>query len=513
MLLHDILAVPAREHPDRVAVVCPDFAGASLTFGQLDGDSAALAAALGARGVSPGGRVAIVAHNRVEYVVALYGVPRSGRVLVPLNPRLHPREWAQQLARSGTELVLADPDLTSGLAEFWDGPVVAFDGPGWEALLDEGRAATSAGAPSDAVDALDAVGSASDADLAWLLFTSGSTGRPKGVRLTHRSLAAGMRTTLACRPVHDDTVFLTPFPLCHVAGAYQVPMHHMRGRPVVIVRKYDPAALPKLVEEHGVTSMSLAPTMIDALLAQDGVARLRGRVRSIGYGASAISPELLARTAEVLGCDLGQGFGSTELCGNAVFLTADDHRDPALLAAAGRPGPGVGLRILDDAWAELPTGTVGEICVRADQVCDGYWEDDDANAAAFRDGWFRTGDLGRLDADGYLFVVDRKKDIVISGGENVSAREVEGVLRGHAGVRDVAVIGVPDARWGERVCAVVVPTDPQDPPSEEALTALCRSRLAGFKVPRVVHFVDELPATGTGKVSKPALRERFAAGL
>ncbi|MGW0659937.1 class I adenylate-forming enzyme family protein [Streptodolium elevatio] len=496
MLLHEILRAAAGRAADDIALICPED-GVELTFGQLDAQCEALAAAVAER-VSPGGRVAIVAHNRAEYVVACYAVPRAGRVLVPLNPRLHRNEWVDLLNRSGTELVLADPALASELADR-ERPVVTFDE--WDALLAEGRAA-AASAPT---------GPSDDRALAWLLFTSGSTGRPKGVRLTHRSLTAGMRTTLARRPVHADTVFLTPFPLCHVAGAYQVPMHHMRARPVVLVRKYDPAALPALVARHGVTNMSLAPTMIDALLAQDGVARLRGRLRGIGYGASPISPELLRRTADVLGCDLGQGYGSTELSGNAVFLTPEEHR-PELLSAAGRPGPGVELRIIDDAWADVPTGQVGEIAVRAKQVCDGYWEDPKATDEAFRDAWFRTGDLGRLDDAGYLYVADRKKDIVISGGENVSAREVEGVLRTHPGVRDVAVIGIPDARWGERVCAVVVPADarPSEAELEDELVALCRARLAGFKIPRVVHFVDELPATGTGKVSKPALRQRFA---
>ncbi|NUP34366.1 MAG: AMP-binding protein [Streptomycetaceae bacterium] len=490
MLLHEILAGAARERAGAVALACPDD-GVELTFGQLWAWSAGLAGAV-ARRVSPGGRVAIVAHNRAEYVAACYGVPQAGRVLVPLNPRLHPREWAEQLDRAGVELVLAEDGPADGLDGVWPGPVVRFGD--WAALLAEGAGV----APE---------GPASDADLAWLLFTSGSTGRPKGVRLTHRSLVAAMRTTLARRPVREDTVFLTPFPLCHVAGAYQVPMHHMAGRPAVVLRKFDPAGLPGLVAAYGITSMSLAPTMIDALLAQPEAAALRGRIRSIGYGASAISPALLARTAEVLGCDLGQGYGSTELSGNAVFLTPADHR-PELLTAAGRPGPGVELRIVDDKWTDVPPGEPGEIAIRAAQVCDGYWEDPAATAEAIRDGWLRTGDLGRVDADGYLYVVDRKKDIVISGGENVSAREVEGVLREHPAVHEAAVIGVPDPRWGERVCAVVV----ADPGAVSAadLEALCRSRLAGFKVPRVVHFVSELPMTATGKIHKPTLRERYA---
>ncbi|NUU25752.1 MAG: AMP-binding protein [Streptomycetaceae bacterium] len=504
MLLHEILSAAARDHADETALICPADE-VRLTFGQLSAASTALAAAVDAR-VSPGGRVAIIAHNRAEYVVACYGVPQAGRVLVPLNPRLHAKEWAEQLRRSGTELVLAERAFADLLAAEWAGPVVVLGEDGtWDGILAEGRSLRAPAPP------------ASDRDLAWLLFTSGSTGRPTGVRLTHRSLTAAMRTTLARRPVHDDTVFLTPFPLCHIAAAYQIPMHHVRARPVVVARKYDPEQFLAAVRAHCVTSTSLAPTMIDALLDRPDAADLRGVLRSIGYGASPITPDLLRRTADILGCALGQGYGSTELSGNAVFLTPEDHR-PELLSAAGRPGPGVELRIVDDAWADVPDGALGEIAVQAEQVCDGYWDDPEATAAAIQGGWFRTGDLGRLDADGYLYIVDRKKDIVITGGENVSAREVEAVLRTHPAIRDVAVIGQPDARWGETVCAVVVATtDPttnaplHDPREVQAeLVSLCRSHLAGFKVPRTVHFVAELPTTASGKVSKPALREQFA---
>ncbi|MFE3199842.1 class I adenylate-forming enzyme family protein [Embleya sp. NPDC059237] len=514
MLLHEILVAAAREVPDRTALIVPghpfrtpsatavaDPSTTAWTFAELAARSRALATTVAKR-TSPGARVAILAHNRAEYVAAYYGVPWAGRVLVPLNPRLHPREWADQLARSGAELLLGDADLLGTLA--WPG------GPSLE--LDAAVTAEHTGAewsaddpPTDA--AFDPA--ADESALTWLLFTSGTTGRPKGVRLTHRSLIAAMRASLACRPVDPDTVVLTPFPLAHVAG-YQVLAHHLACRPAVVLRRYLPAELAAVVREFEVTSLSLAPTMIDALLDHvregDG---LRERIRSISYGASPITPELIRRVDGLLGCGLGQGYGMTELSGNAVFLNAADHRNaasdrPHLYAAAGRPGPGVEIRIVDDANRPLPAGAVGEISVRSEQVADGYWQVDTGEFAA---GWFRTGDLGRLDAEGYLYVLDRKKDVIITGGENVSAREVEAVLREHPGVREVAVVGEPDTRWGERVVAVVVPTAGHTVDPDELVT-LCRAHLAGFKVPRRVVFTDALPVTGTGKISKPALRER-----
>ncbi|WP_406279131.1 class I adenylate-forming enzyme family protein [Embleya sp. NBC_00896] len=484
MLLHEILVDAAREVPERTALIVPGHA--SWTFAELAAHARALAATVAAR-TSPGARVGILAFNRAEYVAAYYGVPWAGRVLVPLNPRLHPREWADQLARSGAELLFGDADLLDRLGRP-EVPTLDLD--------------TVASMPARAF-----APAADESALTWLLFTSGTTGRPKGVRLTHRSLTAAMRASLACRPVGADTVVLTPFPLAHVAG-YQVGAHHLARRPVVVLRRYEPAELAAVVREFEVTNLSLAPTMIDALLDHvregDG---LRERIRSISYGASPITPDLIRRVDELLGCGLDQGYGMTELSGNAVFLAAADHR-PELYAAAGRPGPGVEIRIVDDAGRPVPTGDTGEISVRSEQVADGYWQLD---TGEFADGWFRTGDLGRLDADGYVYVLDRKKDVIITGGENVSAREVEAVLREHPDVRDVAVVGEPDTRWGERVVAVVVAA-PGASVAPDALVTLCRSRLAGFKVPRRVLFTDALPVTGTGKISKPALREQVAEG-
>jgi acyl-CoA synthetase (AMP-forming)/AMP-acid ligase II len=341
-------------------------------------------------------------------------------------------------------------------------------------------------------------------DVAFLIGTSGTTGAPKLAMLTHASFAAAVEATLAARPVAADDVLLTPFPLCHVAG-YNVFVYHARARPIVLMRQFDPLDLTKLVAQYGVTALSLAPTMIAMLLDADVDHDLLSQVRSIGYGASPVPATVLRRGVARWGCDFSQGYGMTELSGNAVFLGPAEHRaaaagDERLLRAAGYPAPGVELCIAESD---------DEVLVRAPQVMAGYWSEPETSEATLRDGWLHTGDVGKLDDDGLLTLIDRTKDVIVTGGENVASREVEDVLHEHEAVRDVAVIGLPDSRWGERVTAVVV-LWPDKPVSADALVELSRSRLARFKAPREVVFVDELPRNATGKVLKQVLRERLA---
>jgi acyl-CoA synthetase (AMP-forming)/AMP-acid ligase II len=495
VLLHEVLDDAARRVPDQVALVTD--AGAQ-TFAALSARVHAVAAGVAAL-TDPGDRVAILSENRAEYVECYYAVPAAGRLLVPLNQRLHPDEWLGSLTRSGARVLIAEAELLARL------DVDAARAAGVEVIvgLDEvaDRAYTDlardpGGALPEGLDRL------ADDDVVWLIGTSGTTGTPKLAMLTHASLLAAVDATLTARPVRADDVFCTPFPLCHVAG-YNVLGLHRSGRPVVLMRRFDPAQLVSLVTEHGVTLLSLAPTMIAMLLdaprTDDAVL---ASVRSIGYGASAIPAPVLRAAVERWDADLSQGYGMTELSGNAVFLGPDEHRraaagDARLLGAAGFPAPGVEVR-LDDANQE--------ILVRAPQVMAGYWQDTTATALA--DGWLHTGDVGRIDDDGLLTVVDRTKDVIVSGGENVASREVEAVLHTHPGVADVAVIGLPDARWGERVAAVVVRRD-GDPVSAEELVTLARAHLAGFKTPRSVEFVDELPRNAAGKVLKQQLRDAF----
>jgi len=348
-----------------------------------------------------------------------------------------------------------------------------------------------------------------------MLFTSGTTGPSKGAMLTHRSLIAAVLNTTMARTVADDEVYLFPFPLFHVA-AYNVVHHHLRRRPVVLLPRFEPLAVMEAVDEHRVTSVSLAPTMLAMLLDHPerhhhGLSSLR----TVSYGAAAMPLDTLRRSLDELpNVGLAQGYGMTELSGNAVFLSPADHvraatSDPELLGAAGRPAPLVALRITDDDGAELPQGSTGEILVRGDQVCAGYWDDPDATATAIADGWLRTGDVGRIDEHGLLHVVDRKKDIIITGGENVASREVEDTLGTHPDVAAVAVVGTPHDTWGEQVVAVVVPVRPDEPPTVEDLRGSCGD-LAGFKHPRRVVAVESLPTNASGKVDKVALRRIVA---
>lgn len=485
MLLHEIVERAAATVPDAVALIDGD---RSFTFAELH-DRILLAAAEIAAITEPTDRVAVIGANHHAWIDLYYAVPASGRSLVFLNHRLAPAEIDALIARSGAVVIVGERAQLDRLSS----PEVArIDWDQWEELLSTSRAAPLLADDPDA--------------MAWLLFTSGTTAAPKGAMLSHRNVLAAVAASTAARPVESDDVYVFPFPLCHVAG-YNVVHRHANLRPVVLVDRFDPESFCASVREHRVTSTSLAATMVASLLDHldahpEQLSSLES-LRSVAYGASPMSATLLRRTYELLGVDFAQGYGMTELAGNAVFLDADAHRrglsgDESLLRAAGRPAPGVELRLADD----------GEILVRADQVMMGYWNDADATAAALVDGWLATGDIGRIDAQGYLSVVDRSKDIIITGGENVSSREVEDVLIAVPGVDRVAVVGAPDPHWGEMVCAFIVTAD-LGRFDEGAMLRHARDHLAGFKIPKRVVLVDELPVNASGKVLKNELRTRL----
>ncbi len=489
-MLHEVISERAQRSPNEAALIDGDL---ELTFVQLD-DRIRRSISVICERTAPGDRIGVIGANHHIWVELYYAVPAAGRVLVFLNHRLAPNEIRQLMDRSGVELVIGEPsqlerlDLDTRVGA----GVEALDWSNWAAERDV----------SDP-----GVASATDpATLAWLLFTSGTTAAPKGAMLSHGGVLAAVDASSAARPVEDDDVYIFPFPLCHVAG-YNVVHRHAAGRPVVLVDRFDPMSFCAVVRERSVTSTSLAATMLATLLDHldtdpKQLAMLRS-LRSIAYGAAPMSPSLLRRAHALLGVDFAQGYGMTELSGNAVVLDAVAHRmglagDDAILRAAGRPAPGVELRLADD----------GEIMVRAPQTMLGYWQDEAATATALVDGWLATGDIGRIDEKGLLHVIDRSKDIIITGGENVSSREVEDALIGAPGVSRVAVVGEPDARWGERVCAVIVPIE-RDRFDEGAVLAHARRTLAGFKIPKRVLLVEELPVNASGKVLKNELRQRL----
>jgi acyl-CoA synthetase (AMP-forming)/AMP-acid ligase II len=478
-LLHHLVSDAAAVVPDRPAIIAED--GTVTTFAQFDRSIAAVAGWIASR-TTPGDRVAVIADNGPAYATLYYAAPRARCILVLINQRLSADEHAAQLAAVAPALVLGDARYLATLNRT---DAISFDDEQWTA------ATQSTGWPvPDEPRADDAV---------WLLFTSGSTGAPKGVVHTHRSITTAVRGSLAGRSVRPGGVYLLPFPMCHIAG-YNMLVQHAAQSTVLPVAAFRPDAFAAAVHRYRVTSCSLAPTMLHSLLAHlDQTGSDLPSLRDIAYGSSAIPADLLRRALDRLDVGFHQGYGMTETGGNVTFLGPDDHRagaagDTAVLATAGRPHTDVQIRIASN----------GEILVRGDQVAARYWPDTPTTDG----GWLHTGDVGYLDEDGRLVVSDRLKDIIITGGENVSSREVEDVLSAHPDVDQVAVVGVPDPYWGEAICAVVVPAAGTEPDAD-ALTAHVRERIAAFKRPRHVVFVDALPLTTNGKIAKQILRQQL----
>jgi acyl-CoA synthetase (AMP-forming)/AMP-acid ligase II len=488
---------------DRPAI---HFNDESWSFDQLSRRAASICA-LSRSATSSDQSVAVLGANHPDWVAAYYGVAASGRVLCFLNHRLSPLEILEQMKRAHVGLLITSAQEAQRVSPF----LTALEQPVRVVMFD---APLPAGEPGDATD-----DRRSPDDPAWLIFTSGTTGKPKGVLLSHRNHFAALRSAGEARFVSEHDVFLYPFPLCHVAG-YNVPRLHQFGRPVVLMDRFEPASFVESVERHQVSSATVAATMLASLLqhlesAPDDVARL-APLTTLSYGAAPMPAVLLMRAHELLGLEFSQGFGMTELAGNALFLDAADHErgfseDPSLLRAAGRPGPGVEVKIIDEAGGVAPIGAPGEIAIRGEQVMLGYLDDLVGTERAMADGWLRTGDVGVERNDGIVAVVDRIKDVIVTGGENVASLEVENAIREACHeVRDVAVVGVPDPRWGENVCACVV-LNPSSSLGLDQIADRLAESLAGFKIPRHLVIVDALPQTHSGKADKKALRSALSA--
>jgi acyl-CoA synthetase (AMP-forming)/AMP-acid ligase II len=496
--LHQLIEHQAVAQPAGVALW---WQCAPIDYASLQRNVLATARRLAADGAM-GDRIAVLSWNCPEFVQLLYAVPAAGRILVPLNARLAPAELIYQLQSAGATTLFGDPDLLKSLlahADFPPGIRIIALGDDYENWLANARSADLPATPGEYP--------------VWILFTSGSTGRPKGAVLSHRSLLAGLRSAALARPVKASDKYYYPFPLFHVA-AHNVLLQHQYGAAVVLARSFDAADTLRTCRELQVNAMSLAPTMIAMLLNHPDFtpADLRS-VRTIGYGASAMPQTLLKRLQAVTDIGLCQSYGMTELSGSVAFLTEADHRTaagdrPGLLSSVGRPLPTAQIKLIDDEGRPCPVGAAGEILVQAAQCMERYWNDDAATAQALAVGWLHTGDIGRFDDHGYLYIVDRKKDMIISGGENIASREIEEVLRRHASVSDCAVIGLPDAKWGESPCAVLVL---RDEVGDRELSEHCRTLLAAYKTPKRWIRVEQLPLNAAGKTDKPLLRRRFTA--
>lgn len=514
MLLHDVVRMNAFRTPTRAALSDDR---RTYTFSDLQVRMHRLANAMSTR-VGLGSRVGVLSKNSCEYVECYYGMSAAGMVLTHLNYRLSPAEWAWVLNDSEAR------GLVVG-AEFFDAVMgVVDDVPSLQFVVvgGEGAVAHHHGRieiveyESLLADARDQpAGPAADdgADL-WLLYTSGTTGRPKGAVLTHRSLMTSVvQQVIEYGPTPSERA-LVAFPLCHIAGN-SVPMYHLRGGTIVLTPAYEPELWMATIERFAITVSGMAPTMFAGLLAHRALGRYDlSSLSSLGYGGSPMPPDLVREGIARFGPIFYSGFGMTELGGHATNLSKEQHRlalegEERILSSCGQPMCLAMTRVVRADGADCVDGEVGEIVVQGEQVFDRYWNNDEATEAAFAGGWFHTGDLGRRDADGYLYVVDRLKDMIITGGENVYSAEVEKVLAGHPELLEVAVIGLPHEYWGEEVTAVAVPRAGARPAPEDVI-AFARSSLGGYKVPKRVLLVDTLPKNASGKVLKAQLREELA---
>jgi acyl-CoA synthetase (AMP-forming)/AMP-acid ligase II len=492
---------PALHHAD----------GSVTTYGELGVAARRLAGGLAGIGMTRGDRALIALANQPEYLLIDHALLSGGYVRVPLSYRLHAVEIVGVAADSGAKVLFVEPTkLEEVRAEVvrrgLSADVVAVGGA--HPLSDHDFEELRQGEELPTADVR-------PDDLVWLPYTSGTTGEPKGVMLAHRGLVATIRNLMAeLPPIGPSDTVLHTGPLSHLSG-YLALVYSTRGASHLMHRDVDPAATLRAIEQHRVTVMPSVPTIVTMLLAEaETGAYDLSSLHTVLYGGSAIAPDRLARAVKSFGNVFIQAYGLTEVPFPLASMSKDSHRFdpegpvPERLASAGRVTPFIDLMIADDEGTEVKPGEIGEIWARGDQLMLGYWNRPAATAEVVkRDGWVATGDVGRL-VDGYLHIVDRKKDMIVSGGFNVFPSEVENVISAVPGVREVAVVGVPDPQWSEAVTAIVS-REPGATVSEEEIVEACRAAIAGYKKPRSVVFVDELPKTSSGKVLRRELRSQF----
>jgi len=510
LTLGDLTAKRAKLSGSREALVFDDV---RLTYAQLHDRSVRLARALRARGLGSGDRLAVLAENSHRFMELTFAAAHAGLVFVPLNFRLTKRELAFMLEDSGAQALFADKAC-------------------WEVALavrDAGRA----GRPLYAIDQVDGAEATHEQlieqgaderaldvevgedDLAALIYTGGTTGLPKGVMLTHRNLLTSMASILLeLRFTEHDTTLMV-LPMFHVA-VWQVLCHLMVGARVVVRARADLADILATIERERCTSMNAVPTLYNWILAFPDLDRYDlSSMRRMMYGGSPFPEEVLRRCIQRFGPIFTQGYGLTEAAPGVSFLAAEDHvvdgPRSRLLRSAGRELPLTEVRIGDAQGHEVARGEPGEVLVRGANVMKGYWNNEALTRERLRDGWLRTGDVGTMDEEGYIFLLDRKADMIVSGGENVYPSEVEAVLYEHPGVQECVVASAPDEKWGERVQAAVVVRKGATI-TEAELLDFCRERLAGYKCPKRIEFRETLPKSLVGKLLRKDVRGEFWGG-
>jgi len=511
-ILADVPRWHARVRGDSVAFVFED---RETTWSQFDGGTSQVANALLGEGIKRGSRVAFVGKDSDLVYEGIFGCAKARAVVMGINWRLAAPEIEFILGDGEAELLFVGEDcfetveqISSDLRKVRQIITTSGRHPKWPTYEEwrDARGGADPGLESD------------PEDVAIQMYTSGTTGRPKGVQLANRSFFAVVRSMAA----HGDSwigwtpedVSLHAFPSFHIGGLWWAVTGLAAGARNILVDSFVAWKTLELIERHRVTKTCMVPAMIQMMLAEPSCGETDfSSLQHVVYGGSPIPVPLLQEAMSTLRCGFAQIYGLTETGNTAVCLRPEDHviDDPVRLRAAGRPYPGVEIKCLDRAGQRLPAGMVGEICIKSPANMVGYWKRPEATASTLIDGWIHTGDAGHVDHEGFVFVSDRVKDMIIYAGENIYPAEVESAISGHPAVAETAVIGVPDDRWGELVKAIVV-LKPDCEASAAAIIAHTRTQLADFKVPRSVDFVPSLPRTPSGKVRKGELREPYWRG-
>ena len=514
------LRYAAQQYPRRTAVVCND---ERFTYAQMSERVSRLAGALRKAGIRPGDRVAFLSSNCHRLLEAYYGVLEAGAVLLPLNIRLTPAELGYILNDSGATALFIEKQFLPGrrsLSQRYPQRKIPLP-TRWRSrsILALTRKITTLSwlHPRRIKSDISAV---DETSLAELFYTSGTSANPKGVMLTHRNVYLHALHVCLGLQIEKAAVELHTIPLFHANGWGVAHFLTLLGGRHVMIQRFDPKEIFRLIEKEGVHSLSLVPIMATALVnCPERPNYNLTTLRRITIGGAASSPTLIREVEEKLACECFSGYGLTEtsptLSVSPMKSGMDWQGEQRFIGQAmtGYAIPGVDLRVVDPNDNDVPHDgqSIGEIIVRGDGVMEGYWRQPEASAEALRGGWFHTGDMATLNEDGYALIVDRKKDIIVSGGENISSLELEKAILAHPAVLEVGVIPVPDAKWGEVPKALVV-LKPNAAATEAELIEFCRSRLAHYKCPRSFEFVDNLPKTGTGKILKKDIRKKYWQG-
>lgn len=506
--LPGILRYRASGTPHQIAIRSKD---GNLSYRQLDRASNQVARALAAEGLASGARVAILSKNTAAQLEIWWGALKCDATLVPVNYRLVARELAFILNDSGAEVLFVGKDfypvVEAMLADLRRvRKVVAIDAghPQWEAFADWRNRQDGDEFPAK-------VGAS---EVALQIYTSGTTGRPKGVQITHANLLADQRRSEGVGLWSDKDVALLCMPLCHLGGCGVSLRALYFGMEIVLLDGFEPVQVLRTIAQNRITKAFFVPSMLHILMETPGCREADlASLDLVFYGAGAMPFELLAQAMKIFPCRFATGYGMTETSGAITYLSPDDHLGEHArerMKSCGRPS-GARIKIVDESGNEVPPGAVGEIVCSSPQVMSGYFGQPEETASAIRGGWLYTGDAGYFDADGYLYISDRIKDMIVSGGLNIYPREIEEVLMEHPCLAEVAVIGVPNDRWREAVKAIAV-VKPDRAVTADELILFARERMGKYKVPQTIDFIDALPRNTSGKVLKRELRLPYWAG-